>query len=103
MSADILEFGEFNLDCERFELLRNGSPVRLERKPMELLVLLASSRGRLVSRSEIAASLWPGGPSFHSLIVKGWGIARGSARPPFLDNHRLPARCPIRRRSERVG
>jgi DNA-binding winged helix-turn-helix (wHTH) protein len=58
MGAGILEFGEFHLDCERFELLRNGSPLRVEPKPMELLILLASSNGRLVSRSEIASSLW---------------------------------------------
>jgi TolB-like protein/DNA-binding winged helix-turn-helix (wHTH) protein len=58
MGAGILEFGEFQLDCERFELRRNGSPLRLERQPLELLILLASSGGRLVTRSEIARSLW---------------------------------------------
>lgn len=59
MSAGILEFGEFELDCGRFELRRKGVPVRLERKPMELLILLASSDGRLVTRQEIAHCLWP--------------------------------------------
>ncbi len=59
MSAGILEFGEFELDCERFELRREGVPLRLERKPMELLILLASSDGRLVTRDEIARCLWP--------------------------------------------
>jgi TolB-like protein/DNA-binding winged helix-turn-helix (wHTH) protein len=58
MGAGIIEFGEFHLDCERFELRRNGSPLRLERLPMELLILLASSDGRLVSREEIARRLW---------------------------------------------
>ena len=58
MATGILEFGEFQLDCERFELRRNGLPLRLERKPLELLILLASSGGRLVTRPEIARCLW---------------------------------------------
>jgi len=59
MGAGILEFGEFHLDCERFELRRGDSPLRLERQPMELLIFLASSEGRLVTRTEIARLLWP--------------------------------------------
>jgi len=59
MADGILEFGEFQLDCVRFELRRKGSPLRLERKPLELLILLASSGGRLVTRDEIAQHLWP--------------------------------------------
>jgi DNA-binding response OmpR family regulator len=35
------EFGEFELDCARFELRRNGRALKLERIPMELLILLA--------------------------------------------------------------
>jgi TolB-like protein/DNA-binding winged helix-turn-helix (wHTH) protein len=58
MTAGILKFGEFELDYERFELRRKGTPLRLARQPMELLILLASSGGRLVTRAEIAGSLW---------------------------------------------
>jgi DNA-binding winged helix-turn-helix (wHTH) protein/Tol biopolymer transport system component len=54
----VYEFCEFRLDCGRFELLRNGQPLRLERKPMELLILLASREGQLVSRAQIAERLW---------------------------------------------
>jgi len=59
MAAEIFQFGEFELDCDRFELRRNGRPLRLERQPLELLILLASSGGRLVTREEIARCLWP--------------------------------------------
>jgi DNA-binding winged helix-turn-helix (wHTH) protein len=59
MPAATYEFGEFQLDCERFELRRGPHPIRLERKPLELLILLASSGGRLVTRDEIARCLWP--------------------------------------------
>jgi Tol biopolymer transport system component/DNA-binding winged helix-turn-helix (wHTH) protein len=39
-------------------LVRNGHPLRVERKPMELLILLASREGQLVTRQEIAERLW---------------------------------------------
>lgn len=57
-SGPVYEFFDFRLDCARFELLRNGHPLRVERKPMELLILLASREGQLVSRAEIAERLW---------------------------------------------
>ncbi len=55
------EFGDFRLDCGRFELLRNDRAVRLERKPLELLILLLTHDGQLVTRTEIAAHLWSDG------------------------------------------
>ncbi|HEX5434488.1 MAG TPA: winged helix-turn-helix domain-containing protein, partial [Candidatus Angelobacter sp.] len=58
MSAGMFQFGEYHLDSSRFELLRKGRSVRLERKPMELLILLASKKGELVSREEITEHLW---------------------------------------------
>lgn len=58
MPGAVYEFGAFRLDCGAFELFRNGNPLRLERKPMELLILLASHQGRLVTRAEIAQHLW---------------------------------------------
>jgi len=54
----VYEFGDFKLDCDRFELYRSGRPVKLERKPMELLILLAAKNGHLVTRAEIAERLW---------------------------------------------
>jgi len=58
VAATVFEFGDFRLDCGRFELQRKGRSVRLERKPMELLILLVGRDGRLVTRSEIAQHLW---------------------------------------------
>lgn len=55
----IYEFSGYRLDCERFELLRNGYSLRIERKPLELLILLASREGKLVTRTDIAERLWP--------------------------------------------
>src|SRR4051812_31277309 len=56
--SQICQFGDFRLDCDRFELFRNGHPVRVERKPMELLILFASRPGELITRTEIAERLW---------------------------------------------
>ncbi len=61
LPGSVLRFGDFELDCARFELRRNGQPLRIERKPMELLILLASQEGRLVTRPEIAERLWSRG------------------------------------------
>lgn len=58
MAVAVYQFGDFRLDRGRFELLRNGRALQLERKPMELLILLIESDGRLVTRSEIAERLW---------------------------------------------
>lgn len=51
-------FGDFLLDTTRFELSRLGDRVRVERKPLELLILLAEHTGELVTRSQIAERLW---------------------------------------------
>ena len=58
MKAETLQFGDFRLDCSNYELSRRGHSLPLERKPMELLILLATHPGQLVTRSEIAAALW---------------------------------------------
>jgi TolB-like protein/DNA-binding winged helix-turn-helix (wHTH) protein len=54
----VFEFGEFKLDSDRFDLSRAGRSLKLEKKPMELLILLAARNGHLVTRTEIAQRLW---------------------------------------------
>jgi DNA-binding winged helix-turn-helix (wHTH) protein len=54
----LLRFEDFELDSLRYELRRNGPPLKLEKIPMELLQLLAESDGRLVMREEIEVRLW---------------------------------------------
>jgi TolB-like protein/DNA-binding winged helix-turn-helix (wHTH) protein len=52
------KFGDFELDRDRFELRRNGRAVKLERIPMELLILLVEKDGSVVTRQEIIERLW---------------------------------------------
>ena len=54
-----IRFGDdFELDLPAYQLRRAGRPLKLERIPMEILLLLAEHRGRLVSREEIAQRIW---------------------------------------------
>ncbi len=46
------------LDLGRYELRRNGRRLKIEKKPMELLLLLVARRNQLVSRDDIIAKLW---------------------------------------------
>src|SRR5215813_5654697 len=51
-------FDEFELDTESCELRRSGHHIRLERIPMQLLVLLLENPGKLVRREVIVERLW---------------------------------------------
>lgn len=60
MAAGKLRLGDFELDVARYELTRRGHPIKLERIPMELLLLLLllERRDQLITRGEIAGRLW---------------------------------------------
>jgi len=53
-----LRFGDFELDVPAYELRRDGRPLRLERQPMDLLIMLVERRGLLVTRADIIDRLW---------------------------------------------
>jgi TolB-like protein/DNA-binding winged helix-turn-helix (wHTH) protein len=53
-----IRFAEFDLDIERYELRRSGHALKLERIPMELLILFLESEGKLVRRDAINRHLW---------------------------------------------
>lgn len=57
-SAARLKSGEVELDLGRYELRRMGRRVKLEKKPMELLILLVRRREQLVTRADIVSKLW---------------------------------------------
>ena len=58
MAGQVLKFENLELDLGCYQLRRDGSVLKLEKIPMELLILLASKRGQLVSREEIIDRLW---------------------------------------------
>ncbi len=54
-----LRFGEsFELDPGGYLLRRSGQALRLERIPMEILLLLTEQRGQLVTREQIVERVW---------------------------------------------
>jgi TolB-like protein/DNA-binding winged helix-turn-helix (wHTH) protein/Tfp pilus assembly protein PilF len=57
-SRETLRFQDFELDLAAYQLRRNGHPVRLERQPMDLLILLVERRSQLLSHSDIVDRLW---------------------------------------------
>lgn len=84
-----LRFRDFELDVEAYQLRRQGRPVRLERQPMELLILLIERRGRLVSRGEIAERLW--GKDVFVDVETGVNIAIRKIRQALRDSAQEPA------------
>lgn len=58
MTASPLRFRDFELDPAQFQLRRAGHRIRLERKPLELLILLVEKQGQLVARDEIIQRVW---------------------------------------------
>jgi TolB-like protein/DNA-binding winged helix-turn-helix (wHTH) protein/Tfp pilus assembly protein PilF len=57
-NPETFRFGDFELDVAGYELRGGGRPIRLERQPMDLLIMLVERRGQLVSREDIIDRLW---------------------------------------------
>src|SRR5947209_20043307 len=83
---------DIELDLGRYELRRHGRRVKLEKKPMELLIFLVGRREQLVSRKEIVARLWRSDlfidaePAINNVIRKIRTALRDtSAKPHFLE------------------
>lgn len=58
MAEKRVRFGDFDLDFGRFQLCRQGVPVRLEGLPLQLLMFLIDNHRNLVTREQIADALW---------------------------------------------
>jgi TolB-like protein/DNA-binding winged helix-turn-helix (wHTH) protein len=59
MPPDVLRFGDdLELDRVAYELRRAGRALKLERIPMEILLLLVERRGQLITRTDIIGRIW---------------------------------------------
>jgi TolB-like protein/Flp pilus assembly protein TadD len=88
-TREIVRFAHFELDTAAYELRRKGRAVRLERQPMELLILLVTRRGELVTRDEIIAKLW--GNSVFVDVETGVNTAVRKIRQALNDSSDDPA------------
>lgn len=55
----IYEFGPFRLDTDSYALLRDGRPVTLTRKAVEMLIVLVEHRGEVLEKDALLKRLWP--------------------------------------------
>ena len=88
MPSAKLRFRDYELDADGFELCRAGHRLRLERKPMELLILLAENQGHLVKREEIVEKIW--GKDFFFDAENGINNAIRKIRSALNDNAEHP-------------
>ena len=55
-----ISFGRFRLDLARRQLRRDEKPVRLGSRALDILCVLASARGKVVSKDELMERVWAG-------------------------------------------
>jgi cholera toxin transcriptional activator len=55
----IVRFGTFELDLAAGELSRNGSRLKLQEQPFQVLAALVARPGEVVTREELRQKLWP--------------------------------------------
>jgi TolB-like protein/DNA-binding winged helix-turn-helix (wHTH) protein/tetratricopeptide (TPR) repeat protein len=59
ISRQPIRFGVFELDPQTGELRRNGTRVKLQEQPLQILQTLLNNPGRLVSREDLRKRIWP--------------------------------------------
>jgi len=57
--GETLRFGVFEVDRKTGELRRNGSRVRLQDQPLQILLTLLERPGEMITRDELRGRLWP--------------------------------------------
>src|SRR6202789_334745 len=92
MQASNRVIGDIELDLGRYELRRRGRRVKLEKKPMELLIFLVARREQLVTRQEIVMKLWrsdlfvDAGSNINNIVRKiRAALGDNPAKPRFLE------------------
>lgn len=88
MATERLRLGDFELDVAGYKLTRRGRTIKLERIPMELLLLFVDRREQLVTREEIAERLWGG---VFLDVESGINTAILKLRRALKDDPRRPA------------
>lgn len=57
--GQVYEFGPFSLDAEERVLRREGQPVPLRPKDVDMLLVLVENNGRVVEKDELMKRVWP--------------------------------------------
>jgi DNA-binding winged helix-turn-helix (wHTH) protein/serine/threonine protein kinase len=67
-------FGSYELNEKRAELRRDGELLKIESKPLNLLMLFVRHPGELITKNDLITALWPGGVASDAML--GGCIAR---------------------------
>src|SRR5215472_18816308 len=59
LNSHVLRFADFRVDLRNGELHRNGTRIRLQDQPFQVLALLTQRAGEVVTREELRQHLWP--------------------------------------------
>jgi TolB-like protein len=60
MSGDLVRFGRFRLDLGRRVLWRDETALHLATRALEILCVLVSAKGKVVTKDELMAEVWSG-------------------------------------------
>ncbi len=82
METGEIRIGCFRLDLRGPELRRDGQPMRIHRRALGILCVLAEAKGEIVSKDELLARLWPG-----RIVEEGNLHVHVSALRKALDEH----------------
>jgi TolB-like protein len=58
-SRTVIRFGKFELDQDAAELRRDGTKIRLQKQPLQVLQILLEQPGKIISREELQRRIWP--------------------------------------------
>src|SRR6187401_3836733 len=86
--GEMFRFNDFELDVAAYQLRRQGRVVRLERQPMDVLILLVERRRQLVSRADIVERLW--GKDVFVDVETGVNTAISKVRQALCDTPDAP-------------
>jgi len=96
-ASGAIHFGVFQVNLHTGELRKNGSRIKLEGQPFQILVLLLEQPGKLVTREELGQKLWAPGTfvdfehSINAAVKRLRGVLGDSADSPhFIET--LPRR-----------
>ena len=60
MDWNEVTFGRFRLDLRHRKLSSDGAPIELKSKALDILCALASAHGKVVTKDDLMAQVWPG-------------------------------------------
>ena len=82
MDTGPISFGRFRLDLDLRELRRDGEPLQLRGRALDILCALAAAKGEVVGKDDLMARLWPG-----RIVEEGNIHVHVSALRKALDDH----------------